>query len=61
MNGKQIIKILKENGWELKSINGSHYQMEKDGVKVPIPVHGAKDVTQGTLASIQRNTGVKLK
>jgi len=61
MNGKQVIKILKKNGWELKLISGSHHQMEKDGVKVPVPVHGTADIMLGTLASIQRQTGVKLK
>ena len=61
MNGKQVIKILKENGWTLKTISGSHHQMEKDNLKVPIPVHGSADITPGTLAAIQRQTGVKLK
>ncbi len=61
MNGKQVVKILKENGWTLKTVSGSHHQMQKCFVKVPIPVHGTADITPGTLASIQRITGVKLK
>ncbi|GFK95567.1 hypothetical protein NNJEOMEG_03435 [Fundidesulfovibrio magnetotacticus] len=35
--------------------------MEKDGRKVPVPVHGSKDLTPGLLAAIQRQTGVKIK
>jgi predicted RNA binding protein YcfA (HicA-like mRNA interferase family) len=37
--------------------------MEKDGMPraVPVPVHGSKDLKPGTLAAIQRQSGVKLK
>ena len=61
MNGKEIIKILKSLGWETKSINGSHHQMIKDGVKVTVPVHGTQDVKIKTLLSIEKQSGVKLK
>jgi len=37
--------ILKENGWELARIRGSHYIFTKDGHgTVPVPVHGARDL-----------------
>ena len=61
MNGKEIIKKLKALGWEIKSINGSHHQMIKDGVKVTVPVHGMHDVKIKTLLSIEKQAGVKLK
>ena len=61
MNGKEIIKKLKALGWETKSINGSHHQMIKDGVKVTVPVHGTQDVKIKTLLSIEKQAGVKLK
>jgi predicted RNA binding protein YcfA (HicA-like mRNA interferase family) len=61
MNGKEIIKILKSLGWEIKSVNGSHHQMTKDGVKVTVPVHGTQDIKIKTLLSIEKQTGVKLK
>ena len=61
MNGKEIIKKLKVLGWEIKSINGSHHQMIKDGVKVTVPVHGTHDVKIKTLLSIEKQSGVKLK
>jgi len=38
VNGKEIIKKLKTLGWEIKSINGSHHQMIKDGVKLGIKI-----------------------
>ena len=61
MNGKEIIKKLKTLGWEIKSINGSHHQMIKDGIKVTVPVHRAQDVKIKTLLSIEKQAGVKLK
>ena len=61
MNGKDIIKKLQAQGWELVRINGSHHVLAKDGKAVPVPVHGTRDVGAGLLASIARQTGVKLK
>jgi predicted RNA binding protein YcfA (HicA-like mRNA interferase family) len=61
MNGKEIIKKLKALGWEIKSINGSHHQMIKDGVRVTVPVHGTHDVKIKTLQFIEKQSGVKLK
>ena len=61
MNGKEIIKKLKSLGWEINSINGSHHQMIKDGVKVTVPVHGTQDLKTKTLLTIEKQTGVKLK
>ena len=61
MNGKEIIKKLKALGWEIKTVNGSHHQMIKDGVKVTVPVHGTHDVKIKTLLSIEKQSGVKLK
>ena len=61
MNGKQIIAKLKAQGWVVSRINGSHHILTKDGLAVPIPVHGSRDLGVGLLAAIQRQTGVKLK
>jgi len=61
MNGKEILKKLRALGWEIKSINGSHHQMIKDGVKVTVPVHGTQDLKIKTLLAIEKQSGVKLK
>ena len=61
MNGKEVIKKLEAKGWMLYRVNGSHHIMHKDGVSVSIPVHGSKDIKIGTLSSIEKQTGVKLK
>ena len=63
MNGKQVIALLKQAGWRLARIEGSHHIMEKTGAlrPVPVPVHGTKDIGSGLLANIQRQSGVTLK
>lgn len=60
MKGTEIIKKLRENGWELDRIKGSHHIMKKGKQIVPVPVHGTKDIPTGTLKSIEKQTGVKL-
>lgn len=61
MNGNDILRRLKDEGWRQIRIRGSHHLMEKDGKTIPIPVHGSKEIGKGLLAEIERQTGVKLK
>ncbi len=61
MNGKQIIARLKEAGWTLARVRGSHHLMSKNGKSVPIPVHGTKDIGKSLLADLEKQTGVNLK
>lgn len=61
MNGKELIKKLEAEGWQLNRVNGSHHIMHKDGISVSVPVHGSKDLKIGTVLSIGKQTGVKLK
>ena len=53
------MNILKENGWKLDRINGSHYVFEKSGYRpVAVPFHGNKDI--GNLAKIiLKEAGIK--
>jgi predicted RNA binding protein YcfA (HicA-like mRNA interferase family) len=60
MNGKEIIKILKKEGWIILRINGSHYRLGKGSARTTIPVHGNRDIGESVLKSIIRQTGVKL-
>lgn len=62
MNGKQIIERLKKEGWVLIKVEGSHHMMKHlvSNKKVPVPVHGARDIKIGTIKSIEKHTGVKL-
>jgi predicted RNA binding protein YcfA (HicA-like mRNA interferase family) len=60
MTAKEIVRILKEDGWVKKTQKGSHLQMihpTKQG-KVTVPIHG-KDLDQRTYASILKQAGLK--
>ncbi|MCK7578727.1 MAG: type II toxin-antitoxin system HicA family toxin [Chromatiales bacterium] len=61
MNGNEIIKRLQAEGWRVLRQSSSHVRMGKGTARTTVPVHGKTDVKPGTLASIERQTGVKLK
>lgn len=61
MNGKEVMKELQRNGWVEARVKGSHHMMKKDGITVPVPIHGSKDIGIGLLKKIEKQTGVKLK
>jgi predicted RNA binding protein YcfA (HicA-like mRNA interferase family) len=52
---------LKRHGWTVLRQQGGHVRLGKDGLRVTVPMHGARDVKPGTLASIERQTGILLK
>jgi len=61
VNGKQIIRLLEQNGFKVIRISGSHHILSNGQRKVTVPVHGASDMKIGTLKSIEKQSGVKLK
>ena len=62
MTSKDIIKRLTEDGWFHVKTAGDHFQFrhpEKPG-KVTVP-HPVKEMPIGTLISIERQSGLKLR
>lgn len=62
MNSRDVIKALEADGWELKRVTGSHHHYRhasKPGL-VTVP-HPKKDLPLGTLRSIERQAGLKLR
>jgi predicted RNA binding protein YcfA (HicA-like mRNA interferase family) len=56
----ELLRILRDDGWEEKSQKGSHLQMvhlTKKG-KVTVPIHGG-DIPKGTLNAILKQAGLK--
>lgn len=49
MSSQDLFKILKNDGWVLKSIVGSHHQF----------IHPRKDLAQGTVNSILKQAVLK--
>jgi predicted RNA binding protein YcfA (HicA-like mRNA interferase family) len=61
MNSKQVIHLLKKDGWSLKVQKGSHGQYihpTKKG-KVTVPIHGKDEIPPKTLKSILNQAGLK--
>ena len=62
MTGKEVIYILKQNGWVVDRITGSHYIMIKEGLRaVPIPVHGKRDLPSGLVSALERQTQIRFR
>ena len=61
MNAKEVLKILYREGFKQVSQKGSHLKLVKDEKKVIIPLHGIKDIPIGTLKSIEKQSGIKLR
>jgi predicted RNA binding protein YcfA (HicA-like mRNA interferase family) len=60
MKGKDVVKMLEKEGWEIKRITGSHYIMKKEGYRiVPVPYH-SKGLKTSLLKAISKQTDVKL-
>ncbi len=59
VSGKELVKLLKKNGWELDRISGSHHIMKKGDLTVSVPVHSNRDLPPGTLNAIKKQTGIK--
>jgi len=59
MSGKELLKKLKNAGWTVDRIKGSHHILIKGVLTVVVPVHGNSDVPKGTLNAILKQSGLK--
>lgn len=60
MTEREVIKLLKENGWFIEEGKKHHLATNpnKPGIKIPIPRH-KKDLPIGTLKNILRSAELK--
>ena len=59
VTGRELIKLLKADSWELDRIKGSHHIMKKGKKTISVPVHGTKDIPKGTLNAIMKEAGLR--
>lgn len=59
MSGKEVVRLLLANGWQLDRISGSHYIMAKGSQTLVLPVHGNQDMKPGLLNAILKQAGLK--
>jgi predicted RNA binding protein YcfA (HicA-like mRNA interferase family) len=55
-DSKKIVKRLKDEGFELISIKGSHHKFRKGALTVIVP-HPKKDLPTGTAREIAKQAG----
>ncbi|MEO5324317.1 type II toxin-antitoxin system HicA family toxin [Mesorhizobium sp. CC13] len=55
-DGRKIIKRLKEEGFELISVRGSHHKFRKGDVVLVVP-HPERDLPTGTARAIAKQAG----
>ncbi|MBQ2311690.1 MAG: type II toxin-antitoxin system HicA family toxin [Firmicutes bacterium] len=59
MTGKELKKLLLNNGWYEERVQGSHHVMKKGARTEVIPIHGSKDLPAGLVNAILKRTGLK--
>ena len=62
MDSREVLKLLKADGWVEVAQKGSHLQLmhpSKPG-RVTLP-HPKRDLAIGTLASVERQSGLRLR
>ncbi|MEL7225321.1 MAG: type II toxin-antitoxin system HicA family toxin [Cyanobacteria bacterium P01_D01_bin.36] len=56
LTGKAIIKALKQTGFEVARVKGSHHiLLHADGRKTVVPVHSGETIGKGLLSQILRD------
>jgi predicted RNA binding protein YcfA (HicA-like mRNA interferase family) len=61
-DSKAIIRAIEADGWKLARVTGSHHHFRHASKPGTVTVaHPKKDVPPGTLKSIERQSGLKLK
>lgn len=61
LNGREVIQILKRDGWIEIGVRGSHHYFKhpvKSG-KISVPVHGKKPLKPKTVHSIFTYAGIR--
>ena len=58
MKDKELLSLLKKNGWRVDRINGSHHILVKGNKTISLPVHGA-DMKTGLENAILKQAGLK--
>ena len=60
IKSREVIKVLEDNGFQIKRQSGTHIIMRNNGKIVVVPVHH-ETMPIGTLKSIERQAGIKFR
>jgi len=61
LSGKELCRLLEQQGWALMRVHGSHHIYAKQGsiVRPSVPVHGNKALKKGLLDHLLKMAGIK--
>lgn len=60
LTGKEMLKLLKKNGWKEIRQEGSHHIMSKNGYpNISVPVHSNRDLKKGIEQALLKEAGLK--
>lgn len=59
MKSSELHRIIKRSGWSHIRTAESHYIYEKDGLRIPVPYHGSKEVGEGLRLKIMKEMGLR--
>lgn len=59
MKSSELHRLIRHHGWKLHKTEGSHRIYEKNGIKYPVPYHGAKEVGKGLEKKIKKEMAIK--
>lgn len=55
MSGKEMLRFLQRQGFNVTHIRGSHHHLEKGSRQTVVPVHGNRSLKKGTFQGILRD------
>ena len=63
LNGHEVLQALKNGGFLLDAIEGSHHIVRRPvtGQRASVPAHGGHDLKTGTLRGIVRDAGLTVE
>ncbi|MBI2843101.1 MAG: type II toxin-antitoxin system HicA family toxin [Armatimonadetes bacterium] len=58
--GKELVRLLREHGWQVVRIEGSQHILTKLGREetLSVPVHGSKSLKSGLVRGILKTAGI---
>lgn len=61
LTGREMLRLLREHGWQVVRIRGSHHILNKKNAKVilTVPVHGNKTLRKGTQEFLLKQAGIE--
>jgi predicted RNA binding protein YcfA (HicA-like mRNA interferase family) len=57
VTGKDLVKLLQQQGWRLEHVRGSHHILRKGGKLLSVPVHPGRDLGKGLLLRLMKEAG----